>query len=135
MTDWPLRLRTDPEPWKDAKPGDCWYHPDWDRKEAPHPAVRRMFLDHQASKQYLEQWADKRPPVVVRLPCGLGFSPDEKYRGGHRGDNPEREGWTVTGSIDDGTLTVQPSVNIVGAYHGWIQNGAVSADVEGRSFT
>jgi hypothetical protein len=131
---WPLRYRSAAEPWKDAQFGDCWYYPDWDSQDAPYPAVRKMFLEHQASRQYLDQWADKRPPIVIWLPPGFGFSPDEKYRGGHRGENPEREGWTVSGVLEDGTLVVQPSVNIVGVYHGWIQDAQLSEDVEGRRF-
>lgn len=127
---WPLRFRTDPEPWKDAHIGDCWYMASWDATEHPHPMLRQHFLDFQASHQYKEQWADKRPPIVVQLPPGFAFTPDEKY--GWRDGNPERVGWTVTGSIEDGTLTVSPSVNVVGTYHGWIQNGQVSDDVEGR---
>jgi hypothetical protein len=130
---WPLRFRNDPEPWKNARFGDCWYMPDWFREGHPYDAIRQMFLNHQASRQYLEQHSD-RAPVVIFLPPGLAFSPDEKYRGGHRGDNPEREGWTVTGSPEDGSLVVSPSINIMDVYHGWVQNGQVSDDVEGRLF-
>jgi hypothetical protein len=134
---WQLRFLQGPEPWwgefidGKAHPqiGDCWYYPHWEDEQ-----TREHFLQYQASRQYLEQWADKRPPVVVRLPPGFGFSPDERYYGGHWGDNPQREGWTVTGSLDDLSLVVQPSVNIIGTYHGWIQSGQVSDDVEGRTF-
>jgi len=129
---WPLRFRSEPEPWKDAQIGDCWYYPNWDTAEHPYPMLRQHFLDHQASRQYKEQWADKRPPIVVQLPPGFGFSPDEKYG---RPENTARDGWTVTGSLEDGSLVVSPSVNVVGTYHGFIQGGQVSDDVEGRRFT
>lgn len=136
---WPLRFLTGPEPWwgefihGKAHPriGDCWYHPNWENPEHPYPKIREHFLDHQASRQYKEQWADKRPPIIIRLPSGP-FSPDEFYS---RPENAvERNGWAVTGSIEDGTLTVSPSVNIVGYYHGFIRNGQVSDDLEGRRF-
>lgn len=130
---WPLRFRTDPEPWKDAQIGDCWYHPDWQRSEHPYPGIQQHFLNHQASRQYLAQWADQRPPIIVWLPPGFGFSPDEKYTPSDN-SNTERNGWTVTGSIDDRSLVVSPSVNILGTYHGWINGGQVSDDVEGRVF-
>jgi hypothetical protein len=31
-------------------------------------------------------------------------------------------------------ITLSPSVNIVGSYHGWIRDGVISPDVEGRAF-
>jgi hypothetical protein len=126
---WPLRFRSEPEPWKDAQIGDCWYMPE---------IARSFFIEHQASQQYRHQLAtaklmgqDFRPPIVVRLPPGFSFFPDEKY--GHP-ENDQRNGWTVSGSIEDGSLVVSPSVNVVGTYHGWIQAGQVSDDVEGRQF-
>jgi hypothetical protein len=123
---WALRFRDDPKPWKDAQIGDCWYHPNWVEGDAG----RQFFLNHQASRKYKDQWADKRPPIIIRLPSGP-FSPDEFYG---RPENTDRDGWTVTGSIEDGSLVVSPSVNIVGYYHGFVQGGAVSDDVEGRVF-
>ncbi|BAW19523.1 hypothetical protein [Ralstonia phage RP31] len=41
-------------------------------------------------------------------------------------------GWTVTGEAPE--ITVHPSINLVGFYHGWIHNGIVSDDCEGRQF-
>lgn len=127
---WPLRFRSDPEPWKDAQIGDCWYMPEH---------ARSFFIEHQASQQYRHQLAVAkltdaepfRPPIVVQLPPGFPFFPDEFYG---RPDNTERNGWTVTGSIEDGSLVVSPSVNVIGTYHGWINGGVVSDDVEGRLF-
>ncbi len=124
---WPLRLVDGHEPWKDAQIGDCWYHPNWMEGDRS----RAFFLNHLASHQYLEQWADKRPPIIVYLPSGPAC-PDEFY------SRPEnyiaKEGWTVTGSIEDGTLSVSPSINMVGHYHGFIQGSVVTDDVEGRHF-
>lgn len=130
---WPLRFRSDPEPWLDAQIGDCWYYPNW-RDDSPfQEQMRQHFIDFQASRQYVDQWADKRPPILVYLPPGFPFSPDERYRPADD-SNVERNGWAVTGSIEDGSLVVSPSVNVVGTYHGWINNGGVSDDVEGRRF-
>jgi hypothetical protein len=94
---WPLRFRSDPDPWRDAQIGDCWYYPNWATADA---TIRQHFLNFQASHQYREQWEGKRPPIVVQLPPGFGFSPDEKY--GYAEGNPGRIGWTVSGSIEDG---------------------------------
>lgn len=129
---WPLRFLDGEKPWTNGQIGDCWYYPNWDSEELLHQKIREHFLNHQASRQYKEQWADKRPPIIIRLPSGPA-SPDEFYS---RPENAtERNGWTVTGSIEDGSLNVSPSVNIVGWFHGFIQNGQISDDVEGRTFT
>lgn len=40
--------------------------------------------------------------------------------------------WTVTGTAPDVTAT--PSINCVGVYHGFVTNGEVTEDCEGRKF-
>lgn len=40
--------------------------------------------------------------------------------------------WTVTG--DPPNVTASPSINFMGIYHGWVQNGVVTDDCEGRRF-
>jgi hypothetical protein len=49
-------------------------------------------------------------------------------------DRPGTNGcrWTRTGEPPN--VTVSPSINYVGSYHGWVQNGYVSDDVDGRKF-
>lgn len=42
------------------------------------------------------------------------------------------ETWTVNG--DPPNISVSPSINAVGDYHGWLQNGVLSDDCEGRRF-
>lgn len=54
------------------------------------------------------------------------FCPDRLYQ-------DERVGWLVTGELP--AVTVNPSVNIPGVYHGWIRGGIISDDCEGRRFT
>jgi hypothetical protein len=122
---WSLRFRSDPEPWKDAQVGNCWYYPSWDD-----PEQRQWFLRHLASRQFLEQHASRRAPVLIYFPPGFAFSPDEFYRNPDN-PNPTREGWTVTGSIEDGSLSVSPSL-VLGSpghasyYHGFINQGVLS---------
>lgn len=119
---WPLRFRTDPAPWDTPEPGDAWYHRGWGED------ARRSHF--RASRQYDEDWADKRPPVFIYFPGRYAASPDERYSG----ENPDRNGWRVTGSIEDSTLSVQPSINHMGSYHGFVTNGVLSDDVEGRIY-
>lgn len=128
---WRLRLidaPVTPEQHAVLQAGDCW--------EAPFmiadDSIGLYYLEHALSRQYMEQQYGKRPPYIVYLPPGLAFCVDAKYRGGSWGDNHGREGWTVEGELP--AITVSPSVNLVGIYHGWLRDGAISADVEGRSF-
>jgi hypothetical protein len=72
-------------------------------------------------------WKHPTRGITVKLP---GFS-------GMNGWAMEQEGspgnrWTVTGEIPNVTAT--PSVNCVGTYHGWVTNGVVTDDCEGRKF-
>jgi hypothetical protein len=40
--------------------------------------------------------------------------------------------WAVTGEMPN--VTAQPSINFVGTYHGFVQNGQVTDDVDGKRF-
>jgi hypothetical protein len=84
--------------------------------------------------EYFRDWAAKRPPVDVALPSNDGwgwtqFCIDMRTTSG---GVPGPGGWKVTGEVP--LVTLSPSVNIVGVYHGWIQNGVISDDCEGRKF-
>lgn len=112
---WPIKMREKrPE---NPQVGDMWPAP-WlddqpDKKSAwISPEFRR---DHQG----------KRPPMVVVLPGYGEWCIDDKM-------SSTGSGWTVTGEPPN--VTLSPSVNAVGAYHGWIQNGVISDDCEGRRF-
>lgn len=61
--------------------------------------------------------------LVVRLPGGSDFPMDMKMSG---------HSWSRTGIPP--AVSVHPSVNHVGVYHGVIANGVVSEDCEGRAF-
>lgn len=78
--------------------------------------------------EYYKQNNSHRRPLLVWLPgrnlfCvdGMCWNSEGKYGG-----------WTVTG--DAPVITVHPSINLVGSYHGWLQSGVISNDVEGRTF-
>ena len=67
------------------------------------------------------------PPIAVVMPYGYGslFCVDSAVSG-------ETRGWQVTGDIEN--LAVSPSINIVNLYHGWIKDGVLSDDIEGRRY-
>ena len=68
---------------------------------------------------------DGKPVWGVRLPDGYVFFSDmESTSSGNL--------WQVSGEPPN--VTVRPSINIVGSYHGWITDGVISDDVEGRTF-
>lgn len=62
-----------------------------------------------------------RDPLVVVLPTGMHFVIDQKYWGGAYGENPEGLSWEVTGEAP--LITMKPSINIVGHWHGFLENG------------
>lgn len=93
------------------------------------------------SEYYRLHWATKRPPLMVALP--------HKWPDGQVGytlfmidspasDDPTKKGWSVQhGELRHGQqpdITLSPSINIVGHYHGWIRNGVITDDCEGRTF-
>lgn len=98
------------------QPGDMWYA-EW--------VTNHPFL----SPQYKQNWADKRPPIIVCLPNGQTWLVDGLCGDGHGGRKDY--GWTVTGEAPN--ITVSPSINDPG-YHGFLQNGVFTDDLEGRTY-
>jgi len=98
---------------KPPVPGDMFYRPDILEKHpqelAPH------YFAHNS-------WRD---PICVVLPNGTWFLVDSKTTTGP-------DGWVVTGEPPN--ITVQPSINVVGLWHGYLTSGELSDDVEGRRF-
>lgn len=63
------------------------------------------------SKHYWNDWSHTRPPISVLCPNGMEWCVDQVSSNG--------TGWVVTGSLEDGTLTASPSIDVPG-YHGWL---------------
>ena len=123
---WPIRLFASFEEayalYGNAMPvGAMWPDGDWlERYSGGKP-----FL----SPEYHRDWAAKRPPLVVVLPDGNDFCIDSvTISDGVLGDH----GWQVTGEAP--SVTLSPSINVKGSYHGYIQNGVITDDCEGRTF-
>jgi len=85
------------------------------------------YIDNVLSPEYRRDWLGKRPPLLVVLPCGCSWNIDSKATG-------SEHGWTVTGKAPD--LTATPSINCIHerGYHGWLRNGELSDDLEGRTY-
>jgi hypothetical protein len=125
---WPLRLYPSHQAARDAHgfvpvgamwPVDVDYVEQW----------LSVWADNVAPK-YLRDWKDTRPPMFVKLPDGTEFCIDTRARSRELG--PHGEGWTVTG--EPPAVTLEPSINIVGSYHGYITAGVITDDCEGRTF-
>lgn len=69
------------------------------------------------SDEYFKHWVNKRPPLYVMLPGYICFCVDSRAA-------CDNKGWKITGWPPD--ITVSPSINIIGIYHGFIRNGLIS---------
>jgi hypothetical protein len=120
----------------------CFYHhegvPCTDRAHLEKLHLSAHYFAHNAS----------RPPLIVMLPGKLYFLIDsqcysgdcvtcgKKRRKCKCGDahKPKGyyDGWKVTGVPPK--ITVHPSINFEDSYHGWLKDGVISDDCEGRKF-
>lgn len=106
------------------KVGDMFYAPD------PESENYTRWLEFNTSNlsDYYKQNNSGRRPLIVVFPGPYMFCIDEMcWRSGER-----YGGWTVTGKAP--LITVSPSINIGGTYHGFLQNGLLGDDVEGRMY-
>lgn len=108
---------------KIKQPGAMWFCPWYCGPTDDQAEQIPDFL----SIHYLNDWKGKRAPIAVRCPNGGVWVPDQKSSNG--------TGWTVVG--DAPNITCTPSIDIkTGAkgYHGFLQNGIFTDDLEGRTY-
>lgn len=109
---WKLRLHENqPLP---IHIGDCWMIP-------PDDIERRIKLGLMSN----EFKAGKSLALMVVLPGINLFLLSQRPTSG-------TAGWVVTGTAP--VITVMPSINCVGSFHGFITNGEITEDCEGRKF-
>lgn len=111
---WKLVLVDSPPDVNPRIVGQCWYD-----NEPNSPKSARV------SKYYKEHNA-RRGLIWVSLPSG-DFCVDWCAT-----DDPEKKGWIVKGELPN--ITVEPSIDCVGHYHGFIRDGIITDDCEGRTF-
>ena len=109
-----------------AQIGDMWPAPEWAKSNA-------------ISRRYRNTYSKTRPPLMVVLPsvyCEEGdFFLIDRVASSKAND----KGWEVRlqGELVDGQqpdITLKPSINCVGSYHGHIRNGVITDDCEGRKY-
>ena len=119
--------------WRAKRPenpniGDAWFY---DRNDPASDEVDYWLHDVGASHLSNAYKASGRSPIVICLPSKytgkLDFCVDTEQLSDGNWHEP---GWAITiasGFVDGQQLviTLAPSVNIVGEYHGFIQNGVV----------
>jgi hypothetical protein len=117
---WRCRLVDKPETKEQVEPGDMWYLPAM-TADAENEA---FYTKHTFSPEYLRDHRANRPPLMVALPDGEFWMVDQRFRG-------KASGWTVTGSPP--AITARPSI-VSDGYHGWLTDGVLSDDLEGRTY-
>jgi len=93
--------------WNDLKPGAMW----WSR------------------------YSGEPDELCIKLPGGNVGNEFNMDLGRHRNEGKMTKihpAWQRTGEAPNITLT--PSINWVGQYHGWLQNGILTDDCEGRTY-
>ena len=100
------------------EPGMMWY-----ARQAFVNSVGTDFF----SPNYQKDWAGKRLPLTICLPDGSSWCPDTCPDWGSN----MQEGWKITGVAP--VLTAYPSIGKPG-YHGWLKDGILSDDLEGRTY-
>lgn len=121
---WPLREITieerDAMNWTEVPTGACWRIPlDRDLFGTRYGDLYRDLLSPQfraSGRDYV---------IVVRLPCGSEWTVDFKFY-------EKQDGWVVTGELP--AITARPSVDQHNRYHGWLTDGVLSDDLEGRRY-
>lgn len=109
---------------QDMLPGTMFYVPtDADMTQWPWYNTTPGHL----SDYYHQHNAGRRPLFVVLPGKELFLIDGQCWKDGRR-----YGGWEVSGEPPN--ITVSPSINIGGIYHGWLQNGVISDECEGRRY-
>lgn len=95
-----------------------------------------LASDERISDYYFQNNSNRRP-LFVKLPSSSGSGPvnGELFciDGKCWNETEMYGGWTVTGEAPN--ITVSPSIKIGSfGYHGFLQNGVIYGDCEGRTF-
>ena len=115
-----------------------WYFDPTGQREASKRPIMFKLADRDAiltgekentflSMYYWKQWSHVRPPIAIIVPNGKLWEIDRLSLSTIPGKHGE--GWEVTGDFPN--ISVTPSI-VVPGYHGWLQNGVFSSDLEGR---
>jgi len=122
---WTCRMREEPTR-ADLREGrvevgEMWFAR-WLVTEEGVPAV-----DNYLSTTYIANRMGVRPPLMILLPGNVEFCLD-----GRADCNGGEVGWELKGELPK--LTANPSLNVLGTWHGFLRDGVLSDDLSGRSY-
>lgn len=100
-------------------PGSMYFAPWYLQPDVFLWAREELLTEH-----YIQDVMALRPPLMVVLPNGVHFCVDRRATN-------HFEGWWVTGEAP--LITVSPSI-MVGNYHGFLQNGVFTDDLDGTTY-
>lgn len=116
-------------PWS-LEIGDCWYA-DMDSKD---DEGYSFWFERDAKRQHLSDYYfannSWRKPICVTMPGQAIFCVDSKVVS----NGVRSGGWTVTGDVIQSNLTVHPSINMGGTYHGYVTQNLLQSECEGRLY-
>lgn len=90
-----------------------------------------FWIAHYLSEEYMRDWHGARPPITVVLPDGTPWCIDHRFSQ-HNGAKGPQPGWTIAGVAP--LITASPSIHFVGSYHGFLRDGVLSDDLDGRTY-
>lgn len=94
--------------------GDMWF--------APEMVETGWQYGYALSDEYKRDWLGKRAPICICLPNGAGVFCLDQHSFNDKGE--AGAGWTVTGEPPN--LTVKPSIDAVGYWHGFLTGGVLT---------
>lgn len=113
---WPIRLLPVRPAWDDREIGDAWWSP---ADDGAYPTPVGMKHRHLPCVLWVTlPGVHGHYPFCVHAPATV--------------EGPDGAGWDVTGEAPN--ITVRPSIDVRGSYHGFITNGVIADDVEGRTY-
>lgn len=145
---WPCRLVASPELDEHGnvdvarrQVGDMWFL-DVPREELKNRHLTAHYFAANAGRQPVVMMLPGRTYYLVDGQCFSSsctkcnakhsWSGEACPKGGEHTPRGYYDGWKVTGTPPK--LTVQPSINYEGSYHGYLKDGVVGDDVEGRKY-
>jgi hypothetical protein len=126
--EWLARHRNAPG-FQPLEIGHCAYAPWLFTEDGYH------YITSALGSRYRSLPEPRRAPIIIALPyAGTKYQiwvPDQQAWNSTQGNHGE--GWLVTGELP--RVTITPSINCVGTYHGFVTEGVIADDCEGRKFS
>jgi hypothetical protein len=113
----------------DLKVGDMFFIDPAEWMEDGHYRWPAYYASPKRLSSFYKNYNQDRLPILIMLPSRVLWCVDSMCvnSGNWYG------GWSVTGKAPN--ISVSPSINVGGHYHGFLTNGVIGNDVEGRKYS